>query len=580
MGLLPGPALRDVFRRGYGKAELAHDAVSGLVVAVVALPLSMALAISSGVAPQYGLYTAIVAGFLVALFGGARTQVTGPTAAFVVILAPISARFGLAGLLLASLMAGIILVAFGMARLGRLIEFIPHPVTTGFTAGIATVIAVLQLKDFFGLTLIGNPEHFLERVAASARALPGFRPGDLIVGIFTLVLLTAWPRFTPRIPPALVALPAAAVLAIVLARFGTGFHVATIDSRFSYVVDGKAFAGIPPFPPRLLLPWSASGTGGQPLVLSFALFKTLVPNAFAIALLGAIESLLCAVVADGMSGTRHDPDAELVALGMGNLVAPFFGGFAATGAIARTTVNIRSGARSPLAAIFHSGFLLLAVVAFAPVLGKLPLASMAALLLTIAWRMGEVKHVAHTLRAAPKSDVSVLVACYLCTVFFDMVVGVSVGIMLAALLLMRRVSELVSARPLTDTPLHADRAVPRGVVLYEVAGPLFFGAAQKAIHVLESLHETTRAVVFDLTAVPVIDYTALVALESAILKLQKRHVLVVLAGVQPQPAGLFARAGLKAVPGKLVLCRTLADGVARTREQFGAPTPLGVPKSA
>ena len=281
-----------------------------------------------------------------------------------------------------------------------------------------------------------------------------------------------------------------------------------------------------------------------------------------------------------MSGTRHDPDAELLALGVGNLVAPFFGGFAATGALARTTVNVRSGARSPLAGVFHSAFLLLAVVAFAPALGKLPLASMAALLLTVAWRMGEIKHVAHTLRAAPKSDVSVLVACYLCTVLFDMVVGVSVGVMLAALLLMRRMVEIVSVRAVTDTPHHADRTVPRGVVLYEVAGPLFFGAAQKAINVLAFLHEATRAVVFDLTSVPVIDYTALVALESAILKLQKRHILVVLAGIQRQPAKVFAKAGMKAVPGKLVLCKTLADGVARTRDHLGAPTPLEVPKSA
>ncbi len=580
LGPFPGPALREVFRKGYEKADLAHDLVAGLVVAVVALPLSMALAISSGVAPQYGLYTAIVAGALVPLLGGARTQVTGPTAAFVVILAPISAHYGLAGLLLASLMAGIILVAFGLARLGRLIEYIPYPVTTGFTAGIATVIAVLQLKDFFGLTLPGNPEHFLERLSATVRAFPSLQPGDLIVGIFTLLLLLAWPRVTARVPPALIALPAGAVLAILLAGFGTSFHAATIASRFHYVLDGQSVGGIPPFPPAALWPWKAPGSGGEPLILSFALVKTLVPSALAIALLGAIESLLCAVVADGMSGTRHDPDAELLALGMGNLVAPFFGGFAATGAIARTTVNIRSGARSPLAAVFHSAFLLLAILAFAPALGKLPLASMAALLLTVAWRMGEIKHVAHTLRAAPKSDVSVLVACYLCTVLFDMVVGVSVGVMLAALLLMRRVTELVSARTLTDTPYHADRSVPRGVVLYEVAGPLFFGAAQKAINVLEFLHEATRAVVFDLTAVPVIDYTALVALESAILKLQKRRVLVVLAGIQRQPANLFAKAGMKAVPGKLVLCKTLAEGVARTRDHLGAPTPLEVPKTS
>jgi SulP family sulfate permease len=580
LGLFPGPALREVFRKGYGRRDLGHDVLAGLVVSVVALPLSMALAISSGVAPQYGLYTAIVAGFLVPLFGGARTQVTGPTAAFVVILAPISSRYGLGGLLLASVMAGAILVVFGVARLGRFIEFIPHPVTTGFTAGIATVIATLQLKDFLGLNVPGAPEHFLERVVATARALPTIQMGDLLVGTFTLVLLLSWPRVSARIPPALIALPAAAVLAVLLSHVGAGYHAATIASRFSYLVDGHTMAGIPPFPPRFLWPWKASGAGGEPLVLSFALLRTLVPNAFAIAILGAIESLLCAVVADGMSGTRHDPDAELLALGVGNLVAPFFGGFAATGALARTTFNIRSGAHSPLAAAFHAVFLLVAVVAFASVLGMLPLASMAALLLTVAWRMSEIKHFTHTLVAAPKSDVSVLLACYLCTVLFDMVVGVSVGIMLAALLLMKRMAETVSARPLTETSHHADHTVPRGVVLYEVAGPLFFGAAQKAINVLESLHEATRAVVFDITAVPVIDFTALVALESAIQKLHRRNVLVVLAGVQPQPARVFAKAGLKAIAGKLVLSRTLAEGVARTREQLGAVTPLEVPKSS
>ncbi len=239
LGLLPGPALREVFRKGYGKRDLAHDLVAGLVVAVVALPLSMALAISAGVAPQYGLYTAIIAGGLVPLLGGARTQVTGPTAAFVVILAPISARYGLGGLLLASMMAGAILVVFGVARLGRFIEFIPHPVTTGFTAGIATVIAMLQLKDFLGLSVPGSPEHFLERVVATVRALPSFQKGDLIVGLFTLLLLLVWPRVTAWVPSALIALPAAAVLAILLARFGTDIHVATIASRFHFVVDGQ-----------------------------------------------------------------------------------------------------------------------------------------------------------------------------------------------------------------------------------------------------------------------------------------------------------------------------------------------------
>ena len=345
LGLRPAIALRRTLAEFYGRRELVRDALAGLVVGVVALPLSMALAIASGVPPQHGLYTAIVAGALVALLGGSMTQVTGPTAAFVVVLAPIASRLGLAGLLLASVMAGLILLAMGAFRAGRLIEFIPYPVTTGFTAGIAVVIGTLQLKDFLGLRPAGNPEHYLERVAALLRAAPTLRPAELCTGFATLVLLVLWPKVTSgRIPAALVALGSVAVIAAALSRWMPGFQVETIASRFG---------GIPATPPTFAWPWKGS--------IDLATIRMLVPSAFAIALLGAIESLLCAVVSDGMTGTRHDPDAELLALGAGNVVAPFFGGFAATGAIARTTVNIRSGGRSPLASVFHALFVLLPV---------------------------------------------------------------------------------------------------------------------------------------------------------------------------------------------------------------------------
>jgi SulP family sulfate permease len=557
LGLRPGIALRQTLAAGYGRRELARDALAGLVVGVVALPLSMALAIASGVAPQHGLYTAIVAGAVVALLGGSMTQVTGPTAAFVVILAPIAGRLGLAGLLLASVMAGLILLAMGAFRAGRLIEFIPHPVTTGFTAGIAVVIATLQLKDFLGLRPTTNPEHYLERVASLVLAAPTARAAELCTGLATLALLVLWPKLTSgRIPAALVALGSVSLVTAGLTHWVTGFEVETIASRFG---------GIPAVPPAFAWPWDVVEPGRPPMHLDFATIRMLVPSAFAIALLGAIESLLCAVVSDGMTGTRHDPDAELLALGTGNLVAPFFGGFAATGAIARTTVNIRSGGRSPVASVFHSLAVLLAMLLLAPLLGWLPLASMAALLLTVAWRMAEVKHFGHILRVAPKSDVAVLLACFSLTVVFDMVVGVTVGVMLAALLLMRRMQEVFQTRTLAHGEEGRHPQMPRGAVVYEIAGPLFFGAAQKAVHALQFVGDHSKVVVLDVHSVPVLDVTGLVALESAISNLQKRKALVILSGVQPQPKRVLERAGLGTSPGRLQFASSMQEAAQQAR---------------
>ncbi|HEV7515694.1 MAG TPA: C4-dicarboxylic acid transporter DauA, partial [Thermoanaerobaculia bacterium] len=461
-----GTALRSALRHGYTGKDLSSDLLAGIVVGIVALPLSMALAVASGVAPQHGLYTAIVAGAVIAALGGSMVQVAGPTAAFVVILAPISARFGLGGLILAGLMAGILLVIMGAARLGGLIQFVPYPVTTGFTAGIAVVIATLQVKDFFGLTVAKLPEPYLGKVAALAMALPTLRWSDLGIGLFTLAVLLLWPRVTRKVPAPLLALGLAGMVAALLARSVPGFAVATIHSRFQ--------AGIPQLPPLPVLPWHLPGADGKPIGLSFGLLRELVPSAFAIAMLGAIESLLSAVVADGMTGGSHDPDAELVAQGIGNIVAPFFGGIAATGALARTATNVRSGARSPLAAIFHSLFVLLAVLILAPVLNYLPMASLAALLLVVAWNMSEAKHFAHAMRVAPRSDVFVLLTCFGLTVIFDMVVSVTVGVLLAALLFMRRMAEFSNVRLVSQHPI-ASGGMPKDVLIYEIAGPLFFG---------------------------------------------------------------------------------------------------------
>jgi SulP family sulfate permease len=564
--LRPASALRQALAEGYTRRQLRNDILAGTVVGIVALPLSMALAIAAGVAPQHGLYTAIVAGAVVAALGGSRLQVSGPTAAFVVILVPIVNRFGVGGLLVATMMAGAILVGFGVARMGKLLQFIPLPVTAGFTAGIALVIAVLQLKDFFGLTPLGTPEHFAERVGALVAAAPGVRWEEALIGAGTLTALLGWPKLRTRIPAPLVALAAAAVAVLLLSRLVPGFDVATIGSRFQYLVDGVPHAGIPRMPPMPVIPWHLPGADGAPVRLSFGALQDLLPAAFAIAVLGAIESLLSAVVADGMAGTKHDPNAELVAQGTGNLIAPFFGGFAATGAIARTATNFRAGGRSPVAAIVHSVVVLIAMLALAPLLGALPMAALAALLLLVAWNMSDLPHVIRVLRLAPRSDALVLLTCFLLTVLFDMTVAVTAGVLLAAVLFMRRMADLSGARLVENGQHHALREpVPPGAVLYEIAGPLFFGAAEKA---MDSLHATAGeagVVLLELGAVPVIDATGMVNLESALARLARDQTLVILVRVQSQPAKFMARVGIEPTPGRIAFAVNLEEGLALAR---------------
>jgi SulP family sulfate permease len=546
--------MRQSWREGYGPAELRADLMAGLVVGVVALPLSMALAIASGVPPQHGLYTAIVAGGLIALLGGSRFQVSGPTAAFVIILAPVATRFGLRGLLLATLMAGAMLLAMGLARLGRLIEFVPYPVITGFTSGIAVVIATLQVKDFLGLTVERMPESYLGRVGALARGLPTLQPWDVLLGALTLTLLVLWPKVSRRVPAPLVAVGAAAVVTAVLADRVAGFHVATVASRF---------AGIPRQAPAFLLPWTMAAPPGGPAHVSLELARALLPSAFAIAMLGAMESLLSAVVADGMTGRKHDPDAELIAQGVGNLVAPFFGGFAATGALARTATNVRSGARSPIAAAAHSVFVLAAVLTLGPLLGRLPMASLAALLLLVAWNMSERRHFAYVLRSAPRADVLVLLACFTLTIVFDMVVAITAGMILASVLFIRRMAEVSGVRLVGDSHPELSKPLPRGVVLYEVFGPLFFGAAPAAISALQTVEKRgVKAVVLDLQGVPAIDATGLVHLQSLLERLNGAGIKVILAGIQPQPLRALAGAGWRNRQGRIRIFRSFDRAIA------------------
>lgn len=530
-------ALRRTLAAGYRRDDLRHDVLAGIVVGIVALPLSMALAIAVGVPPQHGLYTAIIAGIAVALTGGSKFQITGPTAAFIVILAPIVTRHGLSGLLVAGLLAGLLLIAMGLTGLGRLIQFIPHPVTTGFTAGIAVVIATLQLKDVLGLPVVKMPESYVEKVHALWSARHGASLAELGTAAATFALLLLVPRITKKVPAPLIAIGLVSAAAALIHALHPSFHVATIGTRFSAVIGGKTVAGIPPLPPLPMLPWGSNA-------LSVNLIRQLLGPAFAIAMLGAIESLLSAVIADGMTGKKHDPNAELVGLGIGNVLAPFFGGIAATGALARTATNVRAGARSPVASVVHALLILLAILLLAKPVAYVPMAALAALLLLVAWNMSEVKHFLHTLRVAPKSDVIVLLTCFVLTVVFDMVIAVSVGVVLAALLFMRRMSELTHTRLLAEGGEESPRAVPDGVIVYEIAGPLFFGAAQNAMGAFEAIGTSASVVILSLGKVPVIDATGLVALESALERLAKAKKLVVLAGPLPHPRAVFERARL------------------------------------
>lgn len=575
---LPASALRAVFREGYGRAEFKQDVLSGAVVGLIALPLAMALAIAVGVPPQAGLYTAVIAGFVVAALGGSRTQVTGPTAAFIVILAPIYTKFGMAGLLLSGLLGGLTLVMMGLLRLGRLIQFVPYPVTTGFTAGIATVIAVMQTKDLLGLTIQGDPAHFLEKVVEIAGAMSTLRLPEASIGLFTLGLLVVIPRWTKKVPAPLVALPIAAGAAHLVAMGSPGWQVDTISSRFHTIVDGVQVNGIPQILPHAVLPWNAPGPQGEPLALDYDTFRAIFVASLAVAMLGAIESLLSAVVADGMARTKHDPDSELIAQGLGNLVVPFFGGIAATGAIARTATNVKAGARSPLASMTHAVTILAAILLLSPLLGYLPMASLAALLLVVAWNMSEARHLVHVLRVAPKSDVAVLLTCFSLTVAFDMVVGVSVGMVLAALLFMRRMAEVTEMRAARIEQSSPDLLIPTGVSVYEISGPLFFGAAQRAMTTLEIVGESSRAVIIVMSRVNAIDATGLVAFESAVQTLFSHGCPIILTDVQRQPRDVLRRAHFEK-DRNLHYCADLKEALALAEREMRSRAD-GNPKGA
>lgn len=435
----------------------------------------------------------------------------------------------------------------------------PYPVVLGFTAGIAVVIALLQLPDFLGLEDVALGDSTLHNMAAIVRAAPLLAPAELGIGLVTLATLILWPRLKLPIPAPLIGLAVGTLAAMAIAPLGV--EIETIASRFSWEYQGQSGSGIPPFAPGMVLPWRLPGPDGTPLVVDFALIRELLGPALAIAMLAAIESLLCAVVADGLTRTRHDPNAELIGQGLGNIAAPFFGGITATAALARTATNIRSGAFSPIAAVVHAAVVLLAVVGLAGVLALVPMAALAALLFIIAWNMSEARHFMHTLKSAPGSDVAILVICFVLTVVFDMVLAVAVGIGLAAALFIRRMARLTHARRLEPDASDESRDLPRQVALFDVNGPLFFGAAEKAVSSLRVVDPEVRVVMLDMRDVPSLDATAIVALQTLADELRARQVGLIFIAIPARMVLKLRRAGLAREAGRLAVVRHL--GAAR-----------------
>jgi SulP family sulfate permease len=532
----------------WSRSQIRGNVLAGVVVGIVALPLAMAFAIASGARPEQGLYTAIVAALLTSIFGGTRVQISGPTGAFVAVLSIITAQHGIAGLQIATLMAGVILLVFGLARLGAVIKYIPNPVIAGFTAGIGVIIFVGQWKDFLGLTPAASGLRFHEKLWSLIEALPTINFATTGLALLSLAILTLGARYLKRIPAPLVALIVATVLQTIFQFKG----VATI---------GSAFGGIPRTLPTFSIP-----------SLDPARVLSLVGPAFTIALLGAIESLLSAVVADGMAGTRHDSNQELIGQGIANIVAPLFGGFAATGAIARTATNIRNGATSPLAGIVHSLFLILVIVLFAPLASAIPLCCLSAILFVVAWNMSEVPHVFRVLRGAPKVDVGILLLTFFLTVFVDLVVAVNVGVIFAALFFMRRMADSVNIEQhieeLPDSGTPGSPAVPEnnGVLIYSIEGPFFFGAAEKLERSLEHIHRATTTLILRMGNVPFVDATGIFAIEEIITDFRRHGATVLLVEVRPNVRYKLERGGVIAHVGPENVIDTLAQAMLRAKE--------------
>jgi SulP family sulfate permease len=542
--------------KDYDRGQFLRDVTAGVIVGIVALPLAIAFAIASGVTPGRGLWTAIVAGFLISALGGSRVQIGGPTGAFVVIVYGIVQKYGVDGLTVATLFAGVLLVIMGLAKLGSVIKFIPQPVVTGFTSGIAVIIFSSQVKDLFGLRMGALPADFLPKWGAMLSHARAFTPAALGVSAATLAILILWPRISHRIPG-----PFVALMLSTIAVQAMHLPVETIGTRF-----GALNASVPhPQLPHL----------------SLAQMTALVGPAFTIAMLAAIESLLSAVVADGMIGGRHRSNMELVAQGIANIASPLFGGIPATGAIARTATNVKNGGRTPVAGMTHALTLLLITVFFGRYAGVIPLATLAGILVIVAYHMSEWRTFIAELRA-PKSDIAVLLTTFGLTVLVDLTVGIAVGMILAAFLFIRRMATVTSVNRFiggadADDDLAVDPAepwrlqVPRGASVFEINGPLFFGAVETFRETLDHLDEHPRLLIIRMRDVHAVDATGIRTLKDVIRRSARDGSTVLLADVQPQPRSALREAGVFALVGEANVVHDIDDALARAHEVL-APT--------
>ena len=541
--------------KDYDREQFTRDLIAGVIVGIVALPLAIAFAIASGLSPERGLYTAIVAGFLISLLGGSRVQIGGPTGAFVVIVSGIVQLHGVNGLVVATLMAGFILIAFGLLHLGAAIKFIPYPVTIGFTSGIALIIFSSQIRDLLGLQMESVPSEFLPKWDAYVHAFESFNPWAFGVAVATLTIILVWPRISTKVPGPFVALIVTTLLAQLL-----HLPVETIGARFGEIHAGLPRPGLPP--------------------ISLAMVAALAGPAFTIALLAGIESLLSAVVADGMIGGRHRSNMELVAQGVANIASPLFGGMPATGAIARTATNVKNGGRTPVAGMVHAITLLLITLFFGRWAGLIPLATLAAILVVVAFHMSEWRTFVSEFRA-PKSDVAVLLTTFLLTVLVDLTVAIEVGMVLAAFLFMRRMAEVTNIRVLThefedpaddferDPNAVRRRAVPEGVQVYEITGPFFFGAAEMFKDRVGRIAGKPKVLIVRLRHVPAIDSTGLHALRDLARRSKKEGTLVILSDVHAQPVVALERSGFYDELGEENIHGNIDDALNRARQHLG-----------
>ncbi len=533
----------------YTKEQFVKDVIAGIIVAIIALPLSIALALASGVTPEKGIYTAITAGFVISFLGGSRVQIAGPTAAFATIVAGIVAKNGFEGLVIATLLAGIILILMGFLRLGSLIKFIPYTITTGFTAGIAVTIVIGQIKDFLGLTIVTDEPliETMDKLKGVISFIDTINWQAVIVGVVCMAVLIGWgylPGFCKKIPPSLIA-----VLVSIAMVKGLNMKVNTIGDL--YEISNKL--------PTISIP-----------AFSLKTVRDVLPDAFTIAILAAIESLLSCVVADSMVNSRHRSNMELIAQGAGNIVSALFGGIPATGAIARTAANVKNGGRTPIAGMVHSVVLLLILVVLMPYAALIPMPAIAAILFMVAYNMCGWRKFVHLCKTSPKSDIIVLVVTFVLTVVFDLVAAIEVGVLMAAILFMKRMSDVteVAGWKMVDDEDDPDslslRTVPKNTMVYEISGPLFFGAADKILAI--TLDEKMNCLILRMRSVSAIDATAMHNLEGMLAECEKKHIRLIFSHVNEQPMHVMQKAGFVERVGSENFCAHIDDALKRAEE--------------